>query len=373
MLAASELPLRDLSTSPIAPRTIATAVALPPHCYAQRDVALRAAKNLPSFERREGFLVRFFERAGVEQRYFALPAEAYPKLTGFEDRSRAYLEVGIELGERCIRSLLDEAGVHASEISQLTTTTVTGIAVPSIDARLMNRIPFSASLKRVPLFGLGCLGGAAGLARVMDYLRAYPGELAILLSIELCSLTLQTDDPSMANIVSLGLFGDGASAVLLAGAKHPLARSRALPGPELVASRSAFFRNTERVMGWDVVDHGFRVVLSTEVPDVVRREVPTAVDAFLAEHDLTRDDIVTWVAHPGGPKVVEALEESLGLDEQALRPSREILRRIGNLSSASVLCLLDDFRRRRLPAPGDYGILMAMGPAFCAELVLLRW
>lgn len=356
-----------------AARAVSTAVALPPHRYRQSELAAVAARVLPAMQRREGFLQRFFERVGVDERHLALPADAYSSLHGLEDRCRAWLEVATDLGTQAITSLLDEAGVHPREIGQLTTTTVTGIAVPSIDARLMNVIPFARTLKRVPLFGLGCLGGAAGLARTAEYLRAYPDQLAILLSVELCSLTLQNDDASIANIVSSGLFGDGASAVLLAGAEHPLFGSAHLPGPELIASRSAFFPDTERVMGWDVVDGGFKVVLSPSVPDVVRAEVPPAVDAFLAEHELARRDIAAWVVHPGGPKVIDALVESLDLPPDALAPSREALATVGNLSSASVLYLLDDYRRHRAPPRGSYGLLMAMGPAFCAELVLLRW
>lgn len=356
-----------------APRTLATSVALPAHRYRQRDLARVAARMMPALQRREGFLERLFERVGVESRNLALPAEEYARLTGLEDRSRAWLEVATDLGLRSISALLEDAGVAARDVGQLTTTTVTGIAVPSIDARLMNLLPFRRTLKRVPLFGLGCLGGAAGLARTAEYLRAYPDQLAILLSVELCSLTLQSDDASVANIVSSGLFGDGAAAVLLAGARHPLARERRSPGPELVASQSAFFPDTERVMGWDLVDGGFKIVLSPSVPDVVREHVPPAVDAFLAEHELTRADIGTWVSHPGGPKVLAALQDGLGLPPEALAPSREVLAHVGNLSSASVLYLLDDYRRRRLPAPGTYGLLLAMGPAFCAELVLLRW
>jgi alkylresorcinol/alkylpyrone synthase len=356
-----------------APRIVASTVVLPEHRYKQRELAEMAARMFPSMQRRAGFLERFFAQVGVEERHLALPAAEYSKLHGFEDRSRAWLEVATDLGRRCVEQVLAECGARPEEVGQLTTTTVTGIAVPSLDARLMNHIDFALSLKRVPLFGLGCLGGAAGLARAADYLRAFPDELAILLSVELCSLTLQTDDASMANIISSGLFGDGAAAVLLAGARHPIGARADIVGPTVIASRSVFIPSTERMMGWDVVDGGFKVVLSPEVPDVVRDNVPAAVDAFLYEYDLDRDDIVTWVSHPGGPKVLDALRDGLGLDEQALSLAREGLARVGNLSSASVLYVLDRFRRERAPARGSYGMLLAMGPAFCAELVLLRW
>lgn len=365
---------------------VSTATALPAHRYPQRQLAQLAAQYIGGSQHRETAVGRFFDRVGVGERHLALPVEEYLQLGGMANRSQAWLKVATELGRQTIEALLAETGLAARDIGQLTTTTVTGIAVPSLDARLMNLIPFAPSLKRVPLFGLGCLGGAAGLARTSEYLRAFPEEAAILLSVELCSLTFQADDVSVANLVSTGLFGDGAAAVLLVGARHPLAsRSRPSTGPRLastgrpsggprvVSSRSVFFPDTERVMGWDVVDTGFKVVLSADVPTIVRRHVPGAVDAFLGDHGLSRADVATWVLHPGGPKVIDALEESLGLPPTALAPTREGLASFGNLSSASVLFLLDEYRRKRAPAPGSYGLLMAMGPAFCAELVLLRW
>lgn len=347
-------------------------MAFPAHRYSQIELARAAAQVVPGFEQRAALLERFFARVGVEERHLALPAERYASLHGMESRNRAWIEVATDLGERCLRALLEEAEVPAADVGLLTTTTVTGVAVPSLDARLMNRLPLRRSLKRLPLFGLGCLGGAAGLARTAEYLRTHPHELAIVLAVELCSLTLQRSDSSMANIISSGLFGDGAAAILLAGAAHPLARQPSCR-PLVVTSHAAFFPNSERVMGWDVVDDGFRVVLSPDVPDIVRREMPTAVDVLLAEHGLAREDVATWVSHPGGPKVLEALEQGLGLSVDALGPSREILAKVGNLSSASVLYLLGEYRRYRRPPPGSPGILLAMGPAFSAELVLLRW
>jgi len=355
----------------LAPSVVATSVALPRHHYKQADLAQLVTQFIDGSAHREKAVARFFERVGVGERHLALPAEEYVRLGGMEKRSRAWIQVATELGAQTIAKLLEESGLDASEIGQLTTTTVTGIAVPSLDARLMNILPFSPSLKRVPLFGLGCLGGAAGLARTAEYLRAYPEEAAILLSVELCSLTFQMDDASVANLVSTGLFGDGAAAVLMVGARHPLATRAARP--RVAASRSVFFPDTERVMGWDVVDSGFKVVLSADVPGIVRRHVPQAIDGFLAEHGLVRKDIATWVMHPGGPKVIDAMEESLELPEGALAATREGLARFGNLSSASVLFLLDEHRRRRAPPEGGLGVLMAMGPAFCAEMVLLRW
>lgn len=369
----------------VSPCVGGSATALPAHHYSQADLAALARTTLPGLTADEEVLARFFRRVGVTERHLALPAEEYARLDGMEARSKAWLEVSLELGERAVVSALADAGIEASDIRFFATTTVTGIAVPSLEARLMNRLPFRADTKRVPLFGLGCLGGAAGLARTAEYLRAYPEEAALFLSVELCSLTLQRDDASTANLISAGLFGDGAAAVVLFGADHPTAgrtgaarvressHSRPCASPRVVDSRSVFFPDTERVMGWDVVDTGFKVVLSPAVPTLVRAEVPAAVDALLADHGLEREDIAAWVSHPGGPAVIAALEEGLGLPPEALEPTRQHLRDVGNLSSASVLFLLDAHRRALQPPPGSYGVLMAMGPAFCAELVLLRW
>jgi len=371
----SRQPAVDLDTT--SPAIAGTSMAFPRHHYRQRDLAQLASAYIGESGHSAAAIGRFFERVGVTERYLAMPAEEYLRIGGFGRRNEVWQKVATELGVRAISSLLSEVGLTARDISMLMTTTVTGIAVPSLDARLMNLLPFTSHLKRVPLFGLGCLGGAAGLARASEYLRAFPTEAVILLSVELCSLTFQLQDASVANLVSTGLFGDGSAAVLVVGAKHPIAALKAPVGdpgrPRVVSSRSVFFPHTERVMGWDVVDTGFKVVLSAEVPDIVRAHVPGAVDAFLAEHGLVRKDIATWVLHPGGPKVIDALEESLALEKGTLAPTREGLARVGNVSSASVLMLLDDYRRRRRPRPGSHGLVMAMGPAFCAEMVLIRW
>jgi alkylresorcinol/alkylpyrone synthase len=219
----------------------------------------------------------------------------------------------------------------------------------------------------VPIFGLGCVAGAAGIARAADYVRAYPNQIAVLLSVELCSLTWQREDTSVANLISSGLFGDGAAAVVVAGSEVNLA------GPTVVATRSSFYPNTEYVMGWDVSEKGFSIVLSPDVPLMVEQHLRPDVDAFLQEQGLRRGDIASWIVHTGGPKVLEAVASALALPEGALDASWESLRKVGNLSSASVLLVLEDFLTRRRGRPGSYSMLAAMGPGFCSELVLLRW
>ncbi len=224
-----------------------------------------------------------------------------------------------------------------------------------------------ADVRRTPLFGLGCVGGAAGLARASDVLRGFPDERAVLLAVELCSLTLQRDDASVANVIASGLFGDGAAAVLLEGG------AVASRGPRIVGTRSVFYPDTERIMGWDFVDGGFKVVLSPKVPALVRDRVRHDVDAFLGAHGLERRAIRHFVVHTGGPKVLEAFEEALELPRAALERSWRSLREVGNLSSASVLFVLGELLEADEARPGDYGLLLAMGPGFCSELVLLRW
>ena len=232
-------------------------------------------------------------------------------------------------------------------------TSVTGIAAPSLDARLVQRLGLRPDVKRIPVFGLGCVAGAAGIARLHDYLVGHPREVAVLLSVELCSLTVQRDDDSMANLVGSGLFGDGAAAVVHGRRRRAAAgRGRPRRRPQVVATRSRFFADTERVMGWDIGGSGFRIVLSPGVADVVRDHLPAEVDDFLAAQGLTRADVARWVAHPGGPRVLEALQESLGPRRRTRWPRPgQSLADVGNLSSSSVLhvlaATLDDGRPRR--------------------------
>jgi alkylresorcinol/alkylpyrone synthase len=279
----------------------------------------------------------------------------------------AWIEVGLDIGEQALCRALVSAGIQPQELSALFVTSVTGIAAPSLDARLINRLGLSPNLKRIPIFGLGCVAGAAGISRAADYVRGYPDQAAALLSIELCSLTLQRDDISMAHLISAMLFGDGAAATVVVGSEVES------DGPEILATKSVFYPNTERVMGWDISEKGFHIVLSPEVPDTVVRHLGEDVDAFLAEQDLCRSDIKSWVMHTGGPKVLEATATALGITAKDLEASWECLRKVGNLSSTSVLLVLEDVYKHRRPRPGTLSILAAMGPGFCSELVLLRW
>ena len=307
----------------------------------------------------------------VSGRHLALPLAAYRDLRTFAARNDAWTAAAVDLGELAVRDALARAGLSPSDVDHLVFVTTSGIATPSIDARLVDRVGLRLDVRRSPLFGLGCAGGAAGLSRASDLLAATPGGVAVLLSVELCSLTLQRDDLSIPNIIASGLFGDGAAAVVLTGGERGPEGPGA--GPAIVASASSFYPGTERVLGWDVVDSGFKVVLSARVPDVVRENVARDVDAFLAARGLDRSAIRHWIAHTGGPRVLQAFEGALSLPESALARSWKSLREIGNLSSASVLFVLGELLASGEPAKGDRGLLLAMGPGFCSELVLLEW
>src|SRR5579864_8227824 len=310
---------------------------------------------------------RLHARACVDGRYLARPIGEYYQMKTFGDFNRAWMETAEQLGSQALCRAVTQAGVSRAEIGALFFVSVTGVASPSIDARLVNKLKLAPNIRRIPIFGLGCVAGAAGIARAADYVKAYPDRVAVLLSVELCSLTLQKDDLTIANLISSGLFGDGAAAVVLAGA------SVDLPGPQILATRSVFYPDTEDVMGWDISEKGFRIVLSREVPDVVRRHLGQDVDTLLAEHGFNRSDIGSFVLHTGGPKVLEAAEDALGLHNGEAQVSWDCLRRMGNLSSASVLMVLEEVLMRRRPAPGTLGVMAAMGPGFCSEVVLLRW
>ncbi|HET6612488.1 MAG TPA: 3-oxoacyl-[acyl-carrier-protein] synthase III C-terminal domain-containing protein [Kofleriaceae bacterium] len=359
------------SIQPASPVIAGTAVALPPNRYTQHELVGVIRDLLPQLPVSTAALERFFDRVGVEERFFALPAEAYADLGGLEKRNAAFLSTAVDLGEQAIREALRDAHLSAAGISEIITNVTTGIAVPSLEARLMNRLEMPADARRVPLFGLGCAGGAAGVALLADYLTAYPDRAAALLTVELCSLTFQPADLSTSNAIGAALFGDAAAAVVMLGARHPLADNGA--APRVLASRSAFFRDTEHLMGWDVVDTGFKLVLSPDVPRLAGKELSRLVTELVSGAGLTPGDVDLWIPHAGGPKVIAAVTESLGVPAGALAEARKCLARIGNVSSASVLVVLDGIRRERRPVPGSYAVMFAFGPAFAAELVLLRW
>jgi alkylresorcinol/alkylpyrone synthase len=343
------------------------ASAFPPHQYDQGVLLSALQRHWGAKFQNPVFMERLQARVGVKTRHLALPMEEYYELKSWGRANNHWIEVAQAIGQTALCGALARAGLTTADLGALFFVSVTGICSPSIDARLVNRMGLPLNIKRVPIFGLGCVAGAAGIARAADYVRAYPKQVAAVLAVELCSLTLQQEDISIANIISSGLFGDGAAAVLVSGAE------RNTNGPEILATRSVFYPNSEHVMGWDISEKGFRIVLSREVPEVVEQHLASDVDAFLQDQGLSRRDVGSWILHTGGPRVLEATAAALDLPDGALAASWDCLSRTGNLSSASVLVVLEEFMTNRRPASGTYSLLAAMGPGFCSELVLLRW
>ncbi|HMM96777.1 3-oxoacyl-[acyl-carrier-protein] synthase III C-terminal domain-containing protein [Phycicoccus sp.] len=345
---------------------------VPEQCVTQAEVtAALGDLVLRDAPQRRALLERVHASAHVTTRHLALPLDAYAGLNGFTEANDVFIDVGTRLAERAVRGALDAAGLAPADVDQVTSVSVTGIAAPSLDARLVPLLGLRPDVKRVPVFGLGCVAGAAGVARVHDYLLGHPDDVAVLLSVELCSLTLQRGDSSPAALVASGLFGDGAAAVVMVGAER--ARALGLDGPRVEATRSRLYPDTERVMGWDIGTGGFSIVLSAEVPAVVEQYLRADVDAFLADHGTALADVARVVAHPGGPKVLRAMERALERPEADFAVTWDLLAEQGNLSSASVLHVLERTMAEHPGAPGEAGLMLAMGPGFCLEQVLLRW
>jgi alkylresorcinol/alkylpyrone synthase len=348
-------------------RIASAASAFPEHYYSQSVLLEKLQEYWGDQLRNPALLARLHRNVTVEGRHLALPPEKYYELPTWGKANDVWIQVAQELGEQALCRALHHAGVDAKQLGALIFVSVTGISSPSIDAILINRMKLPVNIRRVPVFGLGCVAGAAGIARAADYVRAYPGQAAALVSVELCSLTIQRDDLSVANLISSGLFADGSAAVIVTGSEMEST------GPEILATRSIFYPQTEEMMGWKITEKGFRITLSPEVPVLIRENLGHDMDAFLADQGLTRADIKSWVLHTGGPKVLEATADALDLHNGQLDASWDCLKKVGNLSSASVLVVLEDVMRNRRPEPGTLGILAAMGPGFCSELLLLRW
>lgn len=337
--------------------------AFPPHVVSQDEVRQAIdrlfAGKMPGLEP----LLRVFDTSGVEARHLMMPLSWYLSAPSREERNRVYLEQGEELAFRAAADVLGRAGWQGWEIDHVIFVSSTGLATPTMDARLINRLGLPSSTTRLPLWGLGCAGGAAGLARARDYCLAHPEARVLLVALECCSLTFMPGDRSRKNLVAAAIFGDGAAAALVAGDETGEG------GIRITATASKLFPDSYDLMGWEFAEEGMRLVLSPRLPLAVRELLPDLVDDFLAEEGLSRRDLGFYVTHPGGAKVLEAYREALELPAERLSLAREVLRRYGNISSASVLVVLERWLDER--REGGYGLLSAFGPGFSAEMSLL--
>jgi alkylresorcinol/alkylpyrone synthase len=343
---------------------LSVATAVPANVVTQHEVAERAKAVWPQFQKLE----QLYANTGIDKRYACQPQEWYLKPHGWEERSDAYCRHALDLLEQAARDALEAAGLAIPDIDVLVVNTITGIAVPSLDARLIDRMGFRSDVERLPIFGFGCGGGVAGLSRAARLARAAPGANVLFLTIDLCSLCLRIDDPSIEMFVSAALFGDGAVGVVLRAApKGPTALSG--QPARIFASGEHLWRGTERIMGWDMKHDGFGVVLSPQLPSLMQNHLGGALSGFLDKHELTVEDFDGFLFHPGGRKVLETARDVLGLGENDLRHSWSVLRDYGNMSSATVLFVLDEAIRKG--AKGRH-LLAAFGPGFSAYFAILE-
>ncbi|MEY9864252.1 alkylresorcinol/alkylpyrone synthase [Catenulispora sp. GAS73] len=346
-------------------RIAAVTSALPSHRYRQDELAAATAELCALPPTRRALLDRLSSNAGIQTRHTVLPLTGYRRLDGIDSVNDTYIEHATELGERAVEDALRQAGVTAEDVDLFVTTSVTGVSVPSLDARLVPRLGMRPDVKRVPMFGLGCVGGAAGLARIHDYLRAWPDHTAVLLAVELCSLSVPLVNPTVPDLVVSALFGDGAGAVVVRGANRGASNVR------IVATRSELCPNTHDVLGWHLGPQGFRIVLTTELAEVVERELGGVVKRFLADHGLQVPDVAAWVVHPGGPKVIDAVRDSLELPEAQVATARAALAETGNMSSASIVHVLGKELAAPDTEPGPI-VVVGLGPGVSIELLLLE-
>jgi alkylresorcinol/alkylpyrone synthase len=342
-----------------------TATAVPPHVLT-REVVKNHIGEVFSMDGAKLEAIReVIDNSAIDQRYSVFPGEYTIEPRPLTQINMEYGEKSVELGLQVTEHALAQAGMSPTDIDLLISVSCTGIMIPSLDAHLATIMGFRSDVRRLPITELGCAGGAAGLARAWEYLNAFPDRTALLVAVEIPTLTFQRRDLSQANLISAVLFGDGAAGVVVTG--------REAPGPRILASECFLFPNSLTAMGFDLRDSGLHIVLSKDVPEIIRERVKGLAEGFLARQGLRREDISAFLLHPGGQKLLSYMQEELGLDRSDTEISWEILRRYGNLSSASVLFILNEWLVQREMPSGSYGLLMAFGPGFTAEMLLIQW
>lgn len=342
---------------------LSVASAVPPHKISQLEAGKMVQQALAGYAGAWPDSGNLFRFTGIETRYIAQPLSWYVQEHSFAERNQCYQQVAAELLTRAGQTAIQQAGVMAEDIQMVIVVSSTGLSTPTLDCMLMQTLGLSPYCKRQPLWGLGCAGGAAGLARAAESVRQLAGGVVLLAAVELCSLNFQKSDYSKANIAAAGLFADGAAAVVLAGRGS---------GVKVEASFSTLFPDTEALMGWDVTNEGLRVRFSRDIPSFVQQHAASEVDKACRSWQLSRDNIDCYIVHPGGRKVLAAYAESLALEAETFAEAAAILRDYGNVSSVSILLELERVLQKQHPI-GSRGLCLAMGPGFCMEQVLLGW
>ena len=348
------------------PKILALSTAIPPHrleqAVARREMA-RICEGQPHLER----LIPVFDRTGVETRHLVHEPDWYLESRSFEERNEEYAARALELAQKAVRSCLAQSGTAPDEIDHIFVVTTTGLTTPSLDALLASCLGLRADVRRSPLFGLGCAGGAGALIRATDVLTARPGDRALVVSVELGSLIFSKQAKTPTDLVGVALFGDGAAAALLGGDDTPG------DGIRVTRTRTHLFKDSRHLMGWRFTDDGMRLVLSRDIPSLVASHVAPVVQDFLRDAGLSFANIKHHILHPGGAKVMSTYRSAFGLSDDALSIARECMRQFGNLSSAAVLVMLSNLVASGVPRSGDTGLMLALGPGFAAEMLAIVW
>ncbi|ASB88769.1 type III polyketide synthase [Bacillus sonorensis] len=350
-----------------------------PRCHVSQEQAAGFARDMFKDSFRDiDRLLASFKNGEIQSRQFVMPIEWYKKAKSFQEKNQIYVEMAVrhsaEAASKCLadqRFLKRE--IPFEKIDAIFFVSSTGISTPSIEAKLINILPFRRETKRIPIWGLGCAGGASGIARAFEYCTAFPKAYVLVIAAELCSLTFQKDDQTKSNLIGTSLFGDGIAAVLMCGREADLQDSRFGILPEVLSSRSSTLPDSEDVMGWNINDNGFQVVFSRDIPSLIRTNLKKDVEAFLNAQNVGLDDIQVFLAHPGGKKVLDAYMESLGFSEEHLACSRRILTKHGNMSSATIMYVIKECLLTVTPEPEKHGLLGALGPGFSSELLIMKW
>ncbi len=350
-------------------KIVSVGVADVPYKFHQDEVKVFASQFFSRGRDDIGRMINVFDNSMIETRHFALPKEWFYKSHGFVERNEEYVKNACSLSTQAIQNCMYKIDAKLSDFDHIIFVSSTGVATPTIDALLVNEFKLDPHIKRTPIWGLGCAGGAVGLSRALEYTHAFPRSAVLVIALEICSLAFHENDYSKSNIIAISLFSDGGACALVAGREHRLFNSASV---NLIDSLSTIYYDSLDVMGWEVVDNGFKAIFSKDIPMIVRKYVRPNIEELLDKHKIKLSDIKHYVVHPGGLKVISEYEEALGLPNGTFTYSRRVLSEHGNMSSATILYVLNEFIEDGKYEKGDYGLMSALGPGFSSELVLFK-